>query len=139
MVRVQEASGSNPDTPTIENDRFRPVVFLYSSAIEDYIVSRGDTFKMTNDDEIASYILGKWYWPYHIGFSGTYISDLEYFADGECIWSTWDSYFNEWDDAYCSWSVKDGFFDGCSADDSAVYRITDNAMVTAGNLYIRAN
>ena len=114
------------------------LIKTHSGAIEDYVVSRGDTFKMTNDDEIASYILGKWYWPYHMGFSGTYISDLEYFADGECIWSTWDSYFNEWDNAYCSWSVKDGIFDGCSSKKTAVYKITENAMVTSGNLYIRA-
>ena len=114
------------------------LIKTHSGAIEDYIVSRGDTFKMTNDDEIASYILGKWYWPYHMGLSGTYISDLEYFADGECIWSAWDEYRGKWKNAYCSWSVKDGIFDGCSGTDTAVYKITANAMVTANNLYIRA-
>lgn len=123
---------------TVSTSSTETLIKTYSGAIEDYVVSRGDTFKMTGDDEIASYILGKWYWPYHMGLSGTYISDLEYFADGECIWSTWDSYFNEWDDAYCDWSVENGIFDGCSSSSTAVYKITENAMVTANNLYIRA-
>lgn len=112
------------------------LIKTHSDVIENYVVSRGDTFKMTDDNKIASYIVGKWYWPYHMGISGTYISDLEYFADGECIWSAWDNYRGKWKDAYCSWSVKDGIFYGCG-DDTAVYKISENAMVTADNLYIR--
>jgi hypothetical protein len=111
----------------------------WNGSIVSYVTSSGDTFKMSNDDEIAAYIIGKWLRPYPMGFSGTFIASLEYFDDGECIWKTWDSYFNEWDNAYCSWSVKDGIFDGCSADDTAVYKITNDAMVTADDLYIRAN
>lgn len=124
---------------TVSTSSTETLIKTYSGAIEDYVVSRGDTFKMTDDDEIASYILGKWYTPYHMGLSGIYISDLEYFSDGECIWSYWDEYFGKWKNAYCDWSVENGIFDGCSSNSTAIYKITNDAMVTAGNLYIRAN
>lgn len=114
------------------------LIKTHNDTVVEYIMSRGDTFKMTGDDEIASYILGKWYQPYPMGLSGTYIARVEYFANGECIWQSWDEYFNEWDDAYCDWSVKDGILNGNNYYGTAVYKITSNAMVTGGELLIRA-
>ena len=110
----------------------------YSTDIEDYVVSRGDTFKMASDSEIASYILGKWYRPAHVGFE-IVAADFEYYADGDCDWSFWDADHKIWRSYWCTWSVKDGIFSGLSSEKTAVYKITDNAMVTGGDLCIRAN
>lgn len=107
---------------------------VYSDIISEYVISRDNVFKMTDDEEIASYIVGEWLFPY-----GDSISTLEYFADGECIWQCWDNYFNDWRDAYTSWNVENGIFDGCSADTTSVYKITDDVMVTANELCIREN
>lgn len=110
----------------------------YSNDIEDYVVSRGDTFKMANDSEIASYILGRWCWPYPVGFEKV-AADFEYYADGDCLWSSWEADHKMWSTNWCTWSVKDGIFSGLSSEKTAVYKITDNVMVTGGHLCIRAN
>lgn len=113
------------------------LIVKHSGVIADYITSRGKTFRMTDDAEISAYILGAWNWPYGMGVQGTYISTVEYFENGECIWQSWHEYMNHWKNSYCDWSVKDGIFNGCSASDTPVYKITENAFVHAGDLYVR--
>ena len=113
------------------------LIVKYSSTIADYIVSREATFRMTDDAEISSFILGKWNWPYGMGTQGTFISTVEYFENGECIWQSWHEYMNHWKNSYCDWSVKDGIFNGCSASDTPVYKITENAFVHSNTLYVR--
>ena len=113
------------------------LIVKHSGVIADYIVSRGKTFKMTDDAEIAAYILGTWNWPYGMGVQGTYISTVKYFENGECIWQSWHKYMNHWENSYCDWSVKNGIFNGCSASDTPVYKITENAFVYAGDLHVR--
>jgi len=99
-----------------------------------YVTSRGDTFKMTNDDEIASFILGKWY----RDWNGA-ICYAEFFSDGTCDWDYRDNNFNKWKTASSSWSVSDGILATFYEDDTAVYKITNDIMVTGDNLLVRVN
>lgn len=118
---VNTASTSSSDT-------------LFNSSIVTYAMSRGDTFKMTNDDEIASFMLGKWSWLWNLD-----ATHAEFLEGGECVWGYFDDTYNRWDEAHSSWSVENGILFAFCADDTEVYKITNNVMVTGKRLFVREN
>ena len=110
----------------------------HSWTVQQYVEGRGDTFKMTGDEEITAFMTGNWvnWWN---GLEAEFIAKVEYRSDGKCIWQGWDTYMKRVEDCYCSWSVKDSVFRGKRGIGTTVYKLSEDIVIADDCLLIRNN
>jgi len=114
----------------------------YNDSIITYVMSREDTFKLTDEAEIESYILGEWNWDGRVWedswkFYKSYC--VTYRSGGQCLSTVWAPEYGMRASWFGSWSIEDGLFDSCSRPITAVYKITQNVMVTSNEILVRVN
>ena len=117
-----------------------PILFNYNGTIRDYVSYRGDTFILTNNEEVASYVLGKWDCATHEewhDFEPLLISSVEFCTNGDLYWRGKYKDSNSGGTIHYSWSVVGPGWINYDKQNDTVYKLTENIMILDNYLHVR--